>query len=226
MCSINDIKNHTISLSKVGNTIEDIDIKVIEGYIQNGTIAEKLECVGTGCFGRVYRYKSLNGNTFAIKVGRQTNENAYVSEANDINTLLDLRGQKNITKIHAYQRIGKDYFIMVVDFVEGILIGNINFNCDFEGLIIRDDIVDVFRQTISRIVDKGYILNDLHGENIMLNMDGYAIIVDYGGIYKSDERNGYTNGSYSSSLERIAKLKSKHDEYMARKEKRELFHIA
>lgn len=193
-----------LNFVKVEQTISNEDLKIIEELILNNKIRGELTSLGSGCFGRVYKYVSIDGKSYAIKLSKKYYGGACVPTAYDIETLLELRGNDYILKIYAYDNTSSDdYFVMIVDYVDGVNMAD--FYNQFQ---LRDDIVEVFKSTLEYLKSKNIYLDDFHDNNIMIDrVSGVAMIVDFGGLYKVDdeklEKNSYM---YKSKLERIQNL--------------------
>jgi predicted Ser/Thr protein kinase len=187
-----------IKLTKVGRTIKNADIEIIEEMFKDGKL-ETLQKIGSGCFGVVYKYTSLNGKTFAIKYSKQYYSGANVERAYDIETLLELRGNKYIPRIHAYDNTSLDgQFIMIVDFIDGVSIAD--YRNQFR---LNTRFVENFKKTLDIMVSKKITLNDLHGHNILVEKkSGIPIIIDFGGCYKT-QYNIISTYTYDVVLDRI-----------------------
>lgn len=197
---MNFIEDYKPQLKRVGTKIKKADMLAIESIINNQQESETFKKVGSGCFGNVYRYEALNGDLFAVKVSRKYFGGADEPSAHDIETLLDLQGHEYILNIHAYDNSHEKYFVMVVDYVDGVTalkfeLPNMckDHSEEFKVKQIKliENFEEAYEDTVEYIQSKGYRIDDMHMQNIMVSYDGKPYIVDFGAVYKSDNTNSF-----------------------------------
>jgi serine/threonine protein kinase len=148
----------------------------LQGHNDFDRIENILEYIAGGACGRVYDL----GDGFIVKV----NKFGWRTDTPDGDILKDLQGIPFIPKLYWYS---EDNRFIVVQKIDGVTTGN--YMGEF--LFHKELNFDKFKQTAEKvsemIEERGWVLNDIHGGNCMIDKQGRFWIVDVGLFRKVDD---------------------------------------
>lgn len=169
-------------------------IDVLEGSdIVATAYYEKLELLGSGGFGEVYRYRhKLLDRDFALKILNPSafatgGDHAVARFYKEARILFELL-HPNIVRVYDVGKMGPRPFIRM-ELIEGESLRS-RIQRD-GGLAIRDANI-VVRQLASALAhahdDVGVIHRDIKSSNVMIDEDGSPVLLDFGlGVFVQDE---------------------------------------
>lgn len=164
------------------NPIPEQDLLRIEMMYKEDCFT--LNLIGSGAFGRVYKYKSLDGKMYAVKISKNYNSDCKIKEAKDIETLLLLQGYDNIIKLYAYCQ-DSESFIIIMDYVDGVTFQDYEDSIYSErtsNIYFDNSFVEHFQGIVDVFIENNIRMEDIHRDNIMINKCGLPVIIDFGGF--------------------------------------------
>lgn len=135
-----------------------------------------LPIIGVGGFSHVYEYISNDKLKFAIKAIRKDPEGNYLTQKDERNLEI-LNGHPFIPTLFAY--IEKE--IMIMERVEGITAEQ--YNCSSNRIKLNKYFVENFKKTLDYMRSNGIEIGDIEERNVVINHDGFGVIVDTGMCY-------------------------------------------
>lgn len=174
------------------NDIPNEDLEYISKAYSKGQLHEELKFIDSGSYGDVYMFKSLSGKCYAVKVMNHC-ERSKESRSQDVRNLIMLDGCIGIPKLYAYI----ENEIMIMDFVEGVNISRYPYTN--KGIVVHVDFMVRLMEILEEVKNKNLFPCDIHDDNIMINKDGFPVIVDVG--HFSTSMNKYDNPMSVNNLD-------------------------
>lgn len=189
-------------MNKVVNPISQDDMDyIIEGHEKSFDMPD-FEQIGSGSFSTVFSYKN-----YAIKHYDEEGCN------NDGEILHKIGNNDFFPKLYFYNQC-----YMVVELIEGNTLSNFFYSDKDKisyGLICEDSI---YKNLMPALFKAGYLADDIHDENIMINTEGRIKIIDVG-LFKKHGHSTfkeYYRQSKKTELKCIIKYVKKTNNYIKR----------
>jgi serine/threonine protein kinase len=150
------------------NPIPQEDINFINNIVDSGLAPYELEVIGTGYSAIVYRYKD-----YAIKVFEEDDcffDGEILQNFQDNEIFLKLYFYSNSLMVTEYLDIQNAY-----EYYE-------------KNVDIKYSALDIFEYCYN----KGYIISDIHDENVIVTKDDKLKIIDVGSFNKLYDNNNYS----------------------------------
>jgi serine/threonine protein kinase len=182
----------------------------LQGHNDFDRIENILEYIAGGACGRVYDL----GDGFIVKI----NKFGWRTDTPDGDILKDLQGIPFIPKVYWYS---EDNRFIVVQKIEGVTTGNYLGEFLFGKELDLEKFKEKAREVFSMVEERGWILNDIHGGNCMIDRKGRFWIVDVGLFQKADSMHFGESGLHDliSEADRIVYWHNKkYNELMASRE--------
>lgn len=155
-------------------------LKTVNEFLQGNNNFDRidniLEYIAGGACGRVYDL----GDGFIVKV----NKFGWRTDTPDGDILKDLQGIPFIPKLYWYS---EDNRFIVVQKIDGVTTGNYMGEFTFHKELNFDKFKETAEKVSKMIEERGWVLNDIHGGNCMIDRRGYFWIVDVGLFRKTDD---------------------------------------
>lgn len=186
-------------------------LKTVNAFLQGHNdfyhIENILEYIAGGACGRVYDL----GDGFIVKV----NKFGWRTDTPDGDILKDLQGVPFIPKLYWYS---EDNRFIVVQKIDGVTTGDYLGQFLFGKELDIEKFKEIAKEVYSQAEERGWILNDIHGGNCMIDRQGRFWIVDVGLFQKADSCHYGESGLYDliSEADRIVHWHNrKYKEHMA-----------
>lgn len=135
----------------------------------------ELEFLGGGMYGAVFAYKN-----YAIKISRSSNSEDF----KDGEILKNLQHVKSIVKLYAIV----EHVAIITERVVGMTVEKYLYRGDKEKFI-SPLYTEVYEDGLKEIAFSGYMVNDLHNENVLISKEtGLPLIVDVGMFRKTNSK--------------------------------------
>lgn len=137
--------------------------------------------LGVGSFGRVKKHIGANGEVFAVKSVVFCNPQIETDFDNEVSVLTELGVCKASNKIQKANGVRKGY--IATEFYEGKTLGQLILGDDYT--FKTDETLSILREVMQqaqRVHQKGYLHNDIHMSNIIVDFkEGLkAKLIDFG----------------------------------------------
>ena len=167
-------------INELPQEVEDKFLTTLNEFLQSGNDFDRIDnilnYIAGGACGRVYDL----GNGFILKINRFT----WSSNTPDGDILRDLQGVPMIPKLYWYSEDNRFIIIQKIDGVTtGTYTGQFTFQKDWEEQMFKQ-----LAQEVDELVkERGWVLNDIHSENCMIDREGNLWIVDVGLFKRTDD---------------------------------------
>jgi hypothetical protein len=158
----------------------------------------KMSKLGYGNFGNVYEFVGSDGYSYAVKIARFEKDNYSEHDATILSKLQSIKGYNKLFCYFegtcTYDSWGnvrkRDFLIMVSKKVYGFRISDALRNefCKrnfFDN--IGPEVIQEFQKTIKETYLNGYFPDDIHSENVMVDMDEKQVVIVDVGCYTQTE---------------------------------------
>jgi hypothetical protein len=164
--------------SQVRNKLLKTVNEFLQGQNDFDRIENIVEYIAGGACGRVYDL----GDGFIVKV----NKFGWRTDTPDGDILKDLQGVPFIPKLYWYS---EDNRFVVVQKIDGVTTSNYMGDFLFGKELDGSKFETVAKKVFEMAYERGWVLNDIHGGNCMIDKQGRFWIVDVGLFQKTDSYN-------------------------------------
>jgi hypothetical protein len=156
-------------------------LKTVNEFIQGRNDFDRVEAIlnyiAGGACGKVYDL----GDGFVVKI----NKFGWRSDTPDGDILKDLQGVPFIPKLYWYS---EDNRFIVVQKIDGVTTSNYSFEpFMFDKPWNQEDFEEMAHMVDEMCKERGWVLNDIHGGNCMIDRKGNFWIVDVGLFRRADD---------------------------------------
>ena len=155
-------------------------LKVVNEFIQGQNDFDRVEAIldyiAGGACGRVYDL----GKGFVVKI----NKFNWGANTPDGDILKDLQGVPFIPKVYWYS---EDNRFIVVQKIDGVTTGSYNGDFIFQKKWEQETFKQMAQKVYEQCKERGWVPNDIHGGNCMIDRQGNFWIVDVGLFKRIDE---------------------------------------